>query len=352
MHRTLSALALAAALAACTADDPAPAADTTETAEPRTDDTDDGATTEAPPAAGGPDGTITLSGVQQAHPGGSVVAVTAVTVDDGDLYLDVEVHVAAEQGASMSAREMSLTDNLGNTYEFVEPPVSLDFATDSEAALTFAFVGPVAPDATRVTLGINAIGDPVDAADDLTNARYPKFALRDLPLPGVGLDAEAAADGDPVGLQLDPTTIDVDGVTHEGAAQVLVEVTRIEVTPVTVAVTIEGRNGSERDKQVLVRDPVLRAEMSGLTFDRRFEYRQLTADDGSRDTLPLAPGEEFTARLVFVGAVPADADALRLGLQTLTAEVDRGQVSEERAVSNPTVVFTGLPLPDRHGDVR
>ncbi|MFA9431665.1 hypothetical protein [Egicoccus sp. AB-alg2] len=302
----------------------------------------------------GASGTIELAGVQQTHPSGATVAVNAITVDEaGDVYVEIEALVAGRRGAQLAGRTTILEDDLGNRYEFVQPDGNrtLDFARDTQATATLAFVGPLDVDATRVTLGLN--GHFRDGArptsDTPARTTTPTFAFEGLPLPGVGLDDEAAGPDDVVGLQIPSADVQVTDAAHEGPAQVTIEVTGIEVSPSLVIVTLEARNEGDREKNLIQRPPELRVEQDGQSLgnDHPFAFEGITTEDGDVDRLTLAPGEEATASFAFRGVVPARATGLRLGFQVLQSEVDRGAPrTEERAAGNPTVVFTGLPLPD------
>jgi len=352
-RRLGAALATAVLLAACTGDD-APVA---TGADPQTTGTDRDEPSE--PEASGPAGTITLAGIQQSHASGTTIAVTGITVDEaGDVYLDLEALVAGRRGARLASDPTILEDDLGNRYEFVPPEANshLDFAQDTQASVTLAFEGPIDPDATRVTFGIN--GHFRDGARNISespaNTLTPTFAFDGLPLPGVGLDDEGAGPDDAVGLQQDSASIDVTGVVHEGDAHVRIEITHIEVAPTLVTVTVEAINVGDREKNVIQAAPDLRAELDGQSLGNNapFEFESLETEEGEFDRLTLGPGDEVTATFAFRGVVPPDATGLRMGFQVLLAELDRGAPSTpESQFSSPTVVFTELPLPDRAADM-
>lgn len=347
IRRARAALALTAAaalgVAGCTGDGGTPANTSTEEA----------ATTDASEATG-PSGTIELAGVQQTHGSGTTVAVTGVTVDEaGHVLVDIEARVTGRRDARLGSSETILLDDLGHRYEFAEPAANrnLAIARDHEAEATLAFIGPIDPDATRVSLGINGNYDGTirTVDDEHANTLTPTFAFEDLPLPGVGLDDEGAGPDDEVGLVLPEAEVDVTGVAHEGAAQVRVEVTRIKVEPSLVTVTVEARNNGDREKNLIERPPELRAELDGESFGDRypFEFVGLTTEDGDVDRLTLGPGDEATGDFAFRGVVPPEATGLRLGFQVLLGELDQGApFGEESEFGSPTVVFTDLPLPE------
>ncbi|MBS3939351.1 MAG: hypothetical protein KG028_00145 [Actinobacteria bacterium] len=351
-HRVLSLTAVAAlAVAGCTGDEGEPVDTSTGSAASNE-------TTEADEATG-PGGTITLAGVQQTHPSGSTVAVTAITVDDaGHILIDAEALVAGERHAYLNSYRIVLVDDLGNVYEFVDPVANanIDIAQDHEADLTLAFVGPIDPGATRVSLGINANYDGTLRSPDeeYANTLTPVFTFEGLPLPGVGLDDEAAGPDDEVGLVLPEAATDVTGVVHEGPAQVRVEVTRIKVEPSLVTVTVSAHNTGDREKTLIQRPPELRAELDGESLGDRnpFEFVGLTTADGEVDRLTLGPGDEAFGEFAFRGVVPPEATGLRLGFQVLLVELDRGAPStEENQFGSPAVVFRGLPLPEKAAEV-
>lgn len=340
---------LALGVSACTGDENSP--------EP--DPTDEAAATDEPAEAAGPAGTIDLAGVQQTHASGTTVAVTAITVDAaGNVLVDIEALVAGRRNASLASRTTILEDDLGNRYEFVEPEANrtIDVAQDHEAEATLAFLGPIDLDATRVTLGLNGHFRDGALPTSETPARTltPTFAFEGLPLPGVGLDDEAAGPDAEGGLELPDSDVEVTGATHEGAAQVLVEVTSIKVEPSLVTITVKARNNGDREKNLLQRPPELRVERDGESLGNAFpfEFEGLTTEDGEVDRLTLTPGDEATGEFAFRGVVPSEATGLRLGFQVLQAEVDAGAPNTpERDASNPTVVFTGLPLPEKAAEI-
>lgn len=332
-------------LAGCTGDGDGPGGGPTE---------EGAATTATPDEAAGPSGTIALAGVQQTHPSGTTVAVTAITVDEaGHVLIDIEALVSGRRDASLNSWRTVLIDDLGNGYEFVEPlaNANIAIARDHEADAVLAFVGPIDPAATRVSLGINGNYDGTlrDPAEELANTITPVFTFEGLPLPGVGLDDEGAQPGDQVGLVLPESEIDVTGVVHEGEARVRVEVTRIKVEPALVTITVEAHNTSDRERNLIQRPPELRAELDGESLGNRypFEFVGLTTEDGEVDRLTLGPGDQAFGEFAFRGVVPPEATGLRLGFQVLQAELDSGAPnSPENEFSSPTVVFRSLPLPD------
>lgn len=345
----LSLTAVAAiAVAGCTGENGEPVAGATE-----------GAATTEEPEASGPAGRIEFAGVQQTHPSGTTVAVTAITVDAaGHILIDIEALVAGRRDARLGSWRTVLLDDLGNSYEFVAPIANthLDIARDHEAEITLAFVGPIDPDATRVSLGLNGNYDGTLRAPDeeFANTLTPVFAFEGLALPGVGLDDEAAGPDDEVGLVLPEAEIDVTGVVHEGPAQVRVEVTRIKVEPSLVTVTVSAHNTGDREKNLIQRPPELRAELDGESLGDRnpFEFVGLTTADGEVDRLTLGPGDEAFGEFAFRGVVPTEATSLRLGFQVLLVELDRGAPStEENEFGSPAVVFRGLPLPEKAAEV-
>ena len=348
MRRLIAATAtglLVTVAAACTSDEPAPDPQQTDGSGDTNGETDEGDPT-------GASGTIELAGNQQTSPRhGTTVAVNAITVDEqGDIFLDVEALVAGSRGIRLALSETVLLDDLGNRYEWAVPDAnsSLQFAQDSAVELVLAFVGPIDPAATRVTLGINAdYGGELQTVEDGETSNVPSYTFADLPLPGVGLDDEAAGEDDTAGIRDDTATTEVTGVAHEGPVGVTVEITGIEATTSTVLVSAEVANTSSDWRRLLTRAPVLRATQGGQVLDRhRFEFQAIRNDDGEFDDLRLEGGDEASVVFAFRGNIPADADGLRLGITASPSEVTRGQLdADEQRGRGPKVIFD-LPVPD------
>jgi len=345
-------VALSLALAACTGDGDDDPSTGTEGGNDERGDQDE-------PDAAGPSGTIELAGVQQTHAAGTTVAITAVTVDpSGNVLVDLEALVAGQRGAVLASLTTILEDDLGNRYAFVPPQANgrLEIAQDMRADATLAFQGPIDPDATRVTLGLN--GSPSDGAQPISatpaNTLSPTFAFEGLPLPGVGLDDEAAGPDDERGLQIPRTDVDVTGVVHEGDSEVRIEVTNVQIEPSLVIVTIEAVNNSGRERNLIQRAPELRAEVDGQTLGNAhpFAFERIITEEGEFNRLSLGPGDEVTASFAFRGVVPPQATGVRMGFQVLVSEVDQGApTTPESEFSSPAVVFTELPLPSDAAEV-
>jgi hypothetical protein len=318
---------------------------------------EEGATGSAAAESSRPLGVLELAGHQQTHPSGTTVAVTAVEVDEaGDLYVSFEALVSGVQRSSarLASDRPLAEDDLGNRYGFVAPEANqnVSLPQDTRAEFTLAFEGPVDPDATRVTVGLNAGREFRTIEDTYANTIAPTFTFADLPLPGVGLDDEAAGTGDTVGLDLEPRVVEVSGIEHVGPAEVHIEVTRVEVTPTLVVVDIEAVNRSDRPRNVTQTAPRLAPELDGQSLGERypFDMERISTEDSDHDRLTLEPGEELSASLAFRGVVPAHATSLRLGFQVLAVELNRGGDMGETSSSSPRVVMTGIPLPEGFGD--
>jgi hypothetical protein len=345
--RSMALLVAVVAIAACTSED-------TPSVIPTEDGGGQTAATDAAPATHGPEGVMELAGIQQTHSSGTTVAVTAVEVDDaGDLYVSFEALVAGRRSAALVSDGALAEDDLGGRYEFVPPEgnPTIDLAQDSRAEFTLAFEGPVDADATRVSVGLNSRRDFLTVADTYPNTSRPTFTFADLPLPGVGLDDEAAGPGDTVGLDLEPRSTTVTGAEHLGPARIRVAVTQIEVTPTLVTVDIEAVHEGDVARNVTEVPPRLAVEVDGQSLSDQypFELEWITTDDGTLDRLTLEPGDELRASFAFRGVVPPEATALRLGFQVTGVQLDRGGDADERPNSNLRAIIPGLPLPEGVG---
>jgi hypothetical protein len=314
-----------------------------------------GTTGEATAEPSGPRGVIELAGLQQSHPSGTTVTVTAIEVDEaGDLYVSFEALAAGRHTSATLASDSPLAeDDLGNRYGFVPPEANqhLALAQDSRAEFTLAFEGPVDPDATRVTVGLNAGREFRTLEDTYANTGTPTFTFADLPLPGVGLDDEAAGPDDTVGLDLEPRSTDVSGIEHLGPAGIHVEITRVEVAPTLVTIHFEAVNEGDRERNITEIEPRLRAELDGQSLGDSypFEVDVIRDETGTIDRLTLEPGDELSASFAFRGVVPAHATGLRLGFQVLFAEIDRGGDAGENEHSSLRAILTGIPVPEGFG---
>lgn len=362
-HRVrLVAMALTALLFGCTDDDPGPdtsdpdgdeqpgagEVDSDVDPDPDADDVDEdaGATQddEATPA-----GTIGFRGLQQGHPVGTLLGITAVTIDDHDnILVDLEAWHRGRNYVRLIRDGARLEDDLGNTYPVVEADDGrdLEVPSDYRADITLGFVGPIDPAARRVTLGFNS-WDEFLTVDDEYRTFTPHFTFTDVALPGVGLDEEGV-EADRGELDLGTTSVSVEGhgVTSDRLVATI-EIHQVTVGPLSVEVEVFLRNDGSRPVLMASNRPRLLAERDGEPItDYPFEYIRVRTDRGHDDLLEVAPGEELVGTITFRGVVPRDADAVRVGFNTPEGPLERGESLEDSGFA-PRPVFLGIDLPER-----
>ena len=142
------------------------------------------------PAAGArPDGPRVLD-VEQRHPNGSVLRVTSLAVEANAIRLGIEVVNGADRdlGLSTGGAVVSLTDDLGGSYEFLEPTDNPDLQIPQRGTLSgeLVYFGVLDPDAESLRLQTNATlydrpGTLYDPASELPNEPFPHFSI-EIPL--------------------------------------------------------------------------------------------------------------------------------------------------------------------------
>lgn len=266
-----------------------------------------------------PSGRILLSGFRDDHPGGVSLEVTSLEVDaSGHLLVGVEaVHAAVRSGLDLGEFTNVLEDDLGNTYEFQRPAdnARLNVPKDHRLVGTLAFLGPVDPQARRVTLALNQVRETerVGAGEDGRLNRTPRFLVEDVPLPGVGLEDEAS---DPEALRLLETrTVEVgDSQASEDNPDVTVTVVSYETDGRTTTLDIDAVNRSGVAVGILVDRPSLRDDQG-----RRLQFLRVDSEEQDERQLRLEPGEEGSATMAFRGAPTEQSGELRLVLNSLSA---------------------------------
>lgn len=302
---------------------------------PEPDDAqDDDPEVEPSPEPEGANGRLQLSGWREDNPSGVTVALRAVEVDgNGDLLLNFEaVSRDRFQGtAEIAQSAVVVRDDLGNVYEFRQPAADrrLPLGQDERMSGTLAFDGPLDPGARTIDVGFNQLDEQwVAAADDLPS-QYPRFAFVDVPLPGVGLEADARGPGQ-VGDLDRSTTVEVG---QEWSADGLeVTVVSYELVGGSTNVTVEASNGRNNVVELALDIPRLRDEAGGQYF---FE-RDLDIDRGTA-VVRMEPGDDATVTFGFRGE-PTPAS-------TGFTFVLNGNSSED-SPSAPRIEFADLPLPE------
>jgi hypothetical protein len=363
-------LAAALAITACTADDDLDRDPTTDGADVESSDGDVAASEEHDETdqrdddsdqddhePGVAPGRIDFFGVQQVHPIRALAGVTALTVDEhGNVIVDIEMwnrsrtptRVASGNGA------VRLEDDLGNTYELAPPqnshPGRIMAGTDERLEAQLGFIGPIDPDASTVSLGLNDFDefrDP-DASDP---GGAPRFAFRDLPLPGADHDDDRVTSGTGR-LDLRPVSIEVDGfeaTSDELAATI--EIRRVTVGPLSLEVDVYARNDADnpRDHFGLVSNGMgVVAERDGEALeDYLFNVIRPESAGWWATLIRVEAGEEAEATVRFRAPLPLeDADSIRVGFNQGPDALGRGESLDDRT-AEPRMQFYGVPLPER-----
>jgi hypothetical protein len=289
-----------------------------------------------------PSGRLLLTGFAEHQLAGLSMALRGVEVVDGEhLLVEIEAVNSGTSTKRLNGLTTFLEDDRGNRYPF-RPPAedgSLTLRNDQRLTGTLSFEGPLDPEARRFVLAFNQSFDTeadeaVGAQDRPSTDHYPPMAFRDVPLPGVGLEAEATLE-EP-GSLLDDTTVEV-GVTASPEAAPDVEVTVVGYTTDgrTIEIDLEVVNGSSETVRMLAHRPHLTDDLGS-----RFHFRRGEGDDAEQ-RLELRPGEEASATLGFRATLRPAAGELRLTLNSFSL-----RDGNERA---PGLVFT-LPMPDGGGE--
>ncbi|WP_052668997.1 hypothetical protein [Nitriliruptor alkaliphilus] len=283
-----------------------------------------------------PGGRLQLTGWAEDHPKVMTVALRAIEVDAaGNLLIDIEAVNSSLHGnsASIGMRGVLARDDLGNVYDFVRPEGNgrLQFVRDERMTGTLAFEGPVDPAARTVTVAFNQQDDAetlIRAAEDNLN-QFPRFLFEQVPLPGVGLEAEADRGGTADALTTEQE-IEV-GVTvqpeiNEGVS---VTVLRYRTDGRTITVELEAVNNSNRVVELTSGNPHLRDGR-----DTKYGYQRSESDDRDERVLRMDPGQEVTAVLAWRGLIPDDAEFLALEIN-----------SERWQTPTSPHVYVEMPLP-------
>lgn len=132
----------------------------------------------------------TLS-IEQRHPNGSVLRVTSLTVESNAIRLDVQVVNGADRdfGLAAGGAVVSLTDDLGGVYEFLEPANNPDLEIQQRGTLTgeLVYFGVLNPAASSLRLQSNdgvagqVSGRIYDPATETPTESYPHFSV-EIPL--------------------------------------------------------------------------------------------------------------------------------------------------------------------------
>lgn len=165
-----------------TTEEPRSAPDETEPA--RSDGDEDAGDDEEPAQAGE---SLELD-IQQRHPNGTVLRVLGVSLGPTSIALEVEALNGFTEEITLNNLGVHLVDDLGNSYNFVEPEQNAEMNVAPGAVLsgTLTFIGRVEEDATSLRLLINTFepDETVDMADRFHLTNSPAFQIDDIPVPG------------------------------------------------------------------------------------------------------------------------------------------------------------------------
>jgi hypothetical protein len=290
------------------------------------------------PAPAGPHGRLQLTGWERTHRGGLTVALRAIEVDDdGHVILEIEA-VSARRDVRLNDFSTYLVTDTDEVLPLAPPDEDehLTVPQDQRMLARLAFVGPIGEDVTRVTLAINAINQRVRDQDDdnAAGVRGPALAIRDVPLPGVGLDTDAVGDAT-VREDLTASAVVEPGVTqtHEGGT--VVTVTRIEINASQVLIEVEVVNPTDHDVRLRSMPPFLEDDLGG-----RWVAENIESDERSDRFFDVPAGGEATATLAFPAPIRQEASSLAL-------TIGRPATDSPRI---PGFHFEGLPIPGREGE--
>lgn len=329
----LLTLCVALSVAACTGED---APDDDPTAGDHTEDATAPAS-DVSEVVDAPRGRLQLSGFVERTNSEAVATLHAIAITDGGL-LEAEIEWTSQRsrGNRLGESAVLAIDDLGNVHHAARPDDNPQFDIDGDQRMlgVIQFEGRIDPDANRVNIGFNQgsrnrSGDVTawTATADGGCCRIPQVSWFDVPLPGVGLEAEA------VRVAAEAGAVELDDEPQEGerAIGVTVAVTAVEVDPGDNAtlVTIEAVNGSDRRVRITNRTPQL-GDDAGRSYDFRAD-----PDASLRELVALEPGEEATAVLVFDGVPDPDASTLSLTLNGLDGS----------SRTAPRFDFGDLPVP-------
>jgi hypothetical protein len=121
------------------------------------------------------------------HPGGTVLSVTDVTFSGNEIRVGAELINGATNDITVAlggGNRLRLVDDLGGEYNFVVPDDlrdrNIELGQGQSIGGDFVFLGPVASDASRLTLAANVSGQnpqPTDMESASTGQSAPNLVL-------------------------------------------------------------------------------------------------------------------------------------------------------------------------------
>lgn len=117
--------------------------------------------------------------LEQRHPNGSLVKVTAIAFAPTSVTVSVEAINGYTRQIELNARRIHLVDDKGNAFNFVEPAQNSDMQITPGGTLTgdLTFLGVLDRQATslRLTFNVYDVEEIVDLADRSRTATSPEF---------------------------------------------------------------------------------------------------------------------------------------------------------------------------------
>lgn len=200
--RSLAVAGVVLALAACgssgdEAAAPAPVAETSsssgEASPSASPSRSSRASASAQPSAaggGGGGGGKATADLDQRHPNGTVLRVLGVTSAGTSTTVEVEAVNGFTKEISLNSKGIHLVDDLGNSYNFVDPEQNAKLAVPPAGTLTgtLTFLGVLDEEAASLRLLVNTFDadDTVDLESEFDQATAPAFQIDGLPVPDRG----------------------------------------------------------------------------------------------------------------------------------------------------------------------
>lgn len=124
--------------------------------------------------------------LEQRHPNGTVLRLTRITPAPTSLKLTVEAVNGYTEMIELNLSGIQLRDDVGNSYNFVEPEQNEDLEILPGATLRgdLTFLGELDRRATSLKLLVNASRskESIDLAGRSASTRYPEFQFDRIPL--------------------------------------------------------------------------------------------------------------------------------------------------------------------------
>lgn len=339
-HRTIAVVVAASAVVGCTSgtapdDDPSPTTPASTSDQPS-----EPAPSEPPPSEPSPSeaeatgsslaGTSFDLDLQQRTENSTLMRLTRLEITDDQALLDVEIVIPADlafaQFNNSQQNPGRMTDDLGNEYSLISPDGNVSIGVDEGQVLegTLAYDGPIADDATTLTVTFNPNSDTTQ--DSVRDRIQPFFEFGPISL------EDGSVEGETGGGEIATVEVDLD-LEQESLNGSVARVSRLEVTDLEVLVDVvitpnpDAAFSMFNNRQF---NPML------LVDDLGNEYVLVPPEDNPN--LLLDDGEELDGTLVFQGPV-------RPGASELTLFINRNSDDgEENSSDRQMPAFTFGPV--------